>query len=349
MSEIENKMYFDFKDVLIKPHGISDVSSRGNVVLQHSKKFLYASDKCAAVHINTIPIIAANMYGVGIFQMGKALQRNLMETAILKSYSQDELEEFFRSNNPAFSWWSMGTSKDDFAKFTSTYNGRNIQKINIDVANGHMQELLDTIEKTRDIVGDTAIVMAGNCGSGEQAVNIIKAGADVVKGSIGGGSVCTTRKVTGVGVPQFSWILEAVKAVEPLGGLVCSDGGCTSYGDVAKAFGAGADYVMLGGLLSGHEESGILPAIDENGNKFIEFFGSASEEALVKSGHSKSYRTSEGKKVTIPYKGQVSETVRSLFGGLRSSLSYNNMNKLEDFIGNVNFIKVTQQLNNIYG
>jgi GMP reductase len=138
----------------------------------------------------------------------------------------------------------------------------------IDIANGYTERFFNYINKVRE-KHSNAIIVAGNVCTPEATEQIILAGADIVKLGIGPGSVCTTRKMTGVGYPQLSCIIECADAAHGLGGHVMSDGGCTVPGDIAKAFGAGADFVMLGGMFAGHDEGGGK-TIKKNGSKFIE-------------------------------------------------------------------------------
>ena len=174
---------------------------------------------------------------------------------------------------------------------------------------------------------------------------LILRGADIVKVGIGAGSVCTTRRQTGVGYPQLSAIIECADAAHGLGGHIVADGGCTCPGDVAKAFGAGADFVMLGGMLAGHDEGG---GTVNNGQ--VTFYGMSSDTAMDKHhGGVAEYRSSEGKTVAVPYRGAVENTVRDILGGLRSTCTYVGAPTLKQLSKCTTFARVTQQLNNVYG
>jgi len=177
---------------------------------------------------------------------------------------------------------------------------------------------------------------------------LILAGADVVKVGIGPGSVCTTRIQTGVGYPQLSAVIECADAAHGLGGHIIADGGCTCPGDVAKAFGAGADFVMLGGMFAGHHESdGEITEI--NNKKFVQFYGMSSDTAMNKhSGGVADYRSSEGRTVMVPYKGRVSVTVRDLLGGIRSTCTYVGASTLKQLSRCTTFVRCTQQFNSVY-
>jgi GMP reductase len=154
----------------------------------------------------------------------------------------------------------------------------------------------------------------------EMTEELLLCGADVVKIGIGPGSVCTTRRQTGVGYPQLSAILECADAAHGLNGHIISDGGCTCPGDIAKALGAGADFVMLGGMLAGHDESGGELVVRADGSRFKSFYGMSSGVAMKRyAGGTAEYRSSEGKAVEVPYRGPVESTLLSILGGLRST------------------------------
>ena len=162
-------------------------------------------------------------------------------------------------------------------------------------------------------------------------------------------SVCTTRIKTGVGYPQLSMVMECADAAHGLKGMVMSDGGCTNSGDIAKAFGAGADFVMLGGMMSGHDESdGDI--VEENGIKYKEFYGMSSSTAMNKhNGGVAKYRASEGKRVLVKYKGPVENTINDIMGGIRSTCTYVGAQSLKELSKRTTFIRVTQQSNEVYG
>ena len=177
---------------------------------------------------------------------------------------------------------------------------------------------------------------------------LLLAGADIVKVGIGPGSVCTTRVKTGVGYPQLSAIIECADAAHGLGGHIISDGGCSTPGDVAKAFGAGSDFVMLGGMLAGHTESGG-ELIEINGEKFRQFYGMSSTTAMDKHvGGVAEYRASEGKTVQVPFKGKVINTVLDILGGLRSTCTYVGASRLKELTKRTTFIRVSEQENQIF-
>jgi GMP reductase len=219
----------------------------------------------------------------------------------------------------------------------------------VDVANGYT-DAFDTFIKTLRRNYPHLIIMAGNVVTANMTEQLIMSGADIVKVGIGPGSVCTTRKMTGVGYPQLSAVIECASAAHGVGGLICSDGGCTVPGDLAKAFGAGADFVMLGGMLAGVQESAGELVTDEDGNMFKQFYGMSSDTAMNKySGGVASYRASEGKTVNVPYKGPVEAVAQDILGGIRSACTYVGAAKLKELSKRTTFIRVSQQINEVFG
>jgi GMP reductase len=265
---------------------------------------------------------------------------NLM-AALTKHYKAEELVEHFslRLNS---SIYSLGISNDDRDKFAFVYSNVNnpYMKVCIDVANGYTQSFVDFIKEFREWYPDV-ILMAGNVVTPEMTEELILAGVDIVKVGIGPGSVCTTRKMTGIGYPQLSAVIECADAAHGLKGHIIADGGCSVPGDVVKAFAAGADFVMLGGMLAGHREGGATPL---GGNKF---YGMSSDTAMtLHNGGVANYRASEGKTVEIPYRGEVTPTINEILGGLRSACTYVGASELKELSKRTTFVRVTQQLNN---
>jgi GMP reductase len=191
--------------------------------------------------------------------------------------------------------------------------------------------------------------MAGNVVTGEMTEELVLSGADIVKVGIGPGSVCTTRKLTGVGYPQLSAVIECADAAHGLSGLICADGGCATVGDIAKAFGGGADFVMLGGMFAGHDESGG-ESVERSGEKFKRFYGMSSKAAMERyAGGVAEYRAAEGKEVMVPYRGPVAATAQEILGGVRSACTYVGARRLKELTKRTTFVRVTQQLNEMFG
>ncbi len=342
---IEQDLKLDFKDVLIRPKR-STLTSRSEVDIAREYVFLHSKRK-----YHGIPIIAANMDATGTFAMAKALAGHKLSVALHKHYSEEALLGFFATqpeSPPAF--YSMGITKPDFDKFSRVMKqaGGTIQNVCIDVANGYTKAFISFIHKLRAAYPEITI-MAGNVVTGEMTEELILDGVDIVKVGIGPGSVCTTRKMSGVGYPQLSAIIECADAAHGLHGLICADGGCTSPGDLAKAFGAGADFIMLGGMLAGHDEC-EAEIVEVGGERKMRFHGMSSREAMEKySGGVASYRASEGKAVLLDYRGPVENTVQEILGGVRSACTYVGARQLKELSKRTTFIRVTQQLNEVFG
>ena len=342
---IEQDLKLDFKDVLIRPKR-STLTSRSEVDISREFVFLHSKQKYKG-----IPIIAANMDTTGTFAMARALAKHQLSVALHKHYDDKELLAFF-ADQPEFppSFYSMGITQPDYDKFRRIMEQSNgtIKSVCVDVANGYTKAFISFIHKLR--AGFPGItIMAGNVVTGEMTEELILDGVDIVKVGIGPGSVCTTRRMSGVGYPQLSAIIECADAAHGLHGLICADGGCTSPGDLAKAFGAGADFVMLGGMLAGHDECGS-DIVEVNGVKKMRFYGMSSREAMEKyAGGVAAHRAAEGKEVLLDYRGPVEGTLQDILGGVRSACTYVGARKLKELSKCTTFIRVSQQLNEVFG
>lgn len=343
---IETELKLGFKDVMIRPKR-STLKSRSQVSLERNFTFRNSQKKWTGV-----PIIAANMDTVGTFEMAEALSKEKIITAIHKHYTIEEWSQFLENQPDSIYDYialSTGIGKDDEAKIQQIVDAH--PKINflcIDVANGYSEHFDEFVRKMRESFPDKTII-AGNVVTGEMVEELILSGADIVKVGIGPGSVCTTRIKTGVGYPQLSAIIECADAAHGLGGHIISDGGCKIPGDVAKAFGGGADFVMLGGMFAGHDESGG-EIVEENGKKFRFFYGMSSQTAMDKhSGGVAEYRASEGKTVKVSYKGAVVNTVKDILGGVRSTCTYVGASTLRELSKRTTFIRVLEQENQVFG
>jgi len=342
---IESDLKLGFKDVMIRPKR-STLSSRAQVTLDRNFTFLHSNYQWKGV-----PIMAANMDTVGTFEMAKALAKHKIFTAIHKHYTLEEWKLFMNSVTEEMIDYfavSTGTGTTDSKKLANIFKQHpQIKFICIDVANGYSEHFVNFVKKTRKQYPDK-VIMAGNVVTGEMVEELLLAGADIIKVGIGPGSVCTTRVKTGVGYPQLSAIIECADAAHGLGGQIVSDGGCKIPGDIAKAFGGGADFVMLGGMLAGHTESGGK-TIEIHGTKYKQFYGMSSETAMKKHvGGVANYRASEGKTVEIPYRGTVENTVQDFLGGLRSTCTYVGASKLKELTKRTTFIRVQEQHNEIF-
>jgi GMP reductase len=329
----------DFKDVLFVPKR-STLRSRGDVDLNRTYRFKHSGQTFSGV-----PIMAANMDGVGTVEMAQVLRSFPLFTCLVKSYTLDDWNKFYRDLDVNYSAISTGIGEADWERLQQVlFVFTNIKYICIDVANGYSEFFGDFVARVRNKYPDHTII-AGNVVTADMTQELILRGADIVKVGIGPGSVCTTRKQTGVGYPQLSAIIECSDAAHGLGGHIIADGGCTCPGDVAKAFGAGADFVMLGGMLAGHDEGG---GTVKDGT--VTFYGMSSDTAMERHhGGVAEYRSSEGKTVAVPYRGPVENTIRDILGGLRSTCTYVGAPTLKQLSKCTTFARVTQQLNNVYG
>lgn len=346
---IEDSVKLDYSDVLLQPKR-STLASRNDVTLERTFTFKH-SNGGEICKYTCIPIIAANMDTTGTMEMARTFEPYKLNVALHKHYTPEQLHEHFRYGYPGeYSWYTMGITKADYDKFErfkerigcnkSGWNG----KICIDVANGYTERFLEFVTKIRK-ENYNAVIMAGNVVTAEMTEALILAGANVVKVGIGSGSACYTRLVSGVGYPQLSAINECADAAHGLGGFICADGGCVTPGDVAKSFAAGADFSMLGGIFSGHDESGG-ELIAENGKKFKLFYGMSSETAMNKyHGGVAKHRASEGRTIKVPYRGPVENTIQTILGGVRSACTYIGARKIKDMPKCATFVRVNRQLN----
>ena len=382
---IEEDMKLDYKDVLVRPKR-STLGSRKEVDLQRG--FTFRNYQGPTVddyrHYRGVPIMASNMDGVGTFEMADTLAEQGMFTCLVKTYTSNDLIDFFNTdyfhtqfkrNRSDYVAMSIGITDDSWGKLqevTALCEG-NLKYVCIDVANGYSERFAQFVRKVRDAY-PTLVIIAGNVVTGEMTEELILAGADIVKVGIGPGSVCTTRIQTGVGYPQLSAVIECADAAHGLGGHIIADGGCTCPGDVAKAFAAGADFVMLGGMLAGHNEGGgkVIDKFYKTGEwrknvhtlegiesttwedaidrkQFVAFYGMSSDAANTKHfGGLKDYRSSEGREVLVPYRGEVAATVQDLLGGLRSTCTYAGAQRLKHLMRCTTFVRCTQQFNGVY-
>lgn len=348
---IEDDVKLNFVDVLIKPKR-STLTSRADVILEREFKFKYHRKK-----LNVIPIFASNMDATGTFEMEEEFRKFNMLVCIHKFYSVDTIVEKLPNHPNTF--YTMGITEKDYEKFSivkKQLSKKNfvLDKICIDVANGYMQKFVDFVKRFRDENPDS-LIMAGNVCTGEITEELVLSGADIVKIGIGGGSVCTTRNIAGVGIPQLSAIIECADAAHGLDGHICSDGGIKEIADFSKAFCAGADFVMAGSMFAGHDEcnctfewkhvrtemSDSVTGDFYSPKKVAKFYGMSSYEAMNKY-YEKigDYRASEGKVIYVPYKGKVENTIREILGGIRSCMTYIGARRLKEMPKRATFVKV---------
>jgi GMP reductase len=372
---IDSEVKLDYNNVLIRPKR-STLTSRKEVDL--TRRFTYRNysadfpDNVSDVHYEGVPIMAANMDGVGTFDMADKLAEGGLFTCLVKTYTVNELVSYFDNDMQERTEcvaMSIGITDADEMKFRNVYEqvGTLLKYVCIDVANGYTERFVEFVKLFRQNY-PRIVIIAGNVVTADQTQELILNGADIVKVGIGPGSVCTTRIQTGVGYPQLSAVIECADAAHGLGGHIIADGGCTCPGDVAKAFAAGADFVMLGGMLAGHDEGGgevitkyystgehffvskddsYLPVIENK--KFVQFYGMSSDAANTKHfGGLKDYRSSEGREVLVPYRGAVANTIQNILGGIRSTCTYAGAKRLKHLPKCATFVRVNNQYNRVY-
>lgn len=374
---IENDIKLDYKNVLIRPKR-STLESRSEVDLDRKFKFVnYRPSYPASTSpydYEGIPIVAANMDGVGTFKMADVLAEQGIMTCLVKTYDVMELVSFFDVDEHDTNWrtehvaMSIGITEKDINKFRSVYemtDGK-LKYVCIDVANGYTERFVDFVKDFRNNY-PRIVIIAGNVVTADQTQELILNGADIVKVGIGPGSVCTTRIKTGVGYPQLSAVIECADAAHGLGGHIIADGGCTTSGDVVKAFAGGADFVMLGGMLAGHMQGGgevitkyyqtneliyeeaVAQCQKIEEKQFVQFYGMSSDAANKKHfGGLKNYRSSEGREVLIPYRGNVGPTIQDILGGIRSACTYVGASELKQLSKCTTFVMCHDTHNRVY-
>jgi GMP reductase len=340
---IEDDIKLDYCDVLIRPKR-SILESRKEVNL--TRTFQFPNGRLWT----GVPIVAANMDTIGTLEMARSFSEYDMLTCASKHINEWETSEDSENRNIAV---TFGMGEDDEEWLLSGSPGtkdfvKDKDFFCLDVANGYTQRFIDYVKSVRERWPEKNII-AGNVVTAEMTEALILAGADIVKVGIGPGSVCTTRKVAGVGYPQLSAVIECADAAHGLNGFIMADGGCQCPGDVAKAFGAGADFVMLGGMLAGHDECAGEDVIDD-GVRYKEFYGMSSTTAMQKhSGGVATYRASEGKTVRVKHRGPVEDTIKQILGGLRSACTYTGARKIKQLPKCTTFVRVNRQLNTVFG
>ena len=325
---INEEIKLDYSDVLIRPKR-STMSSRGEVNLERTHKFLWSKKEWSG-----IPIMSANMDTVGTPSMHTVLSKHNMVTCPARHYLKNSTKEFKGKENN-ICWFGGIDEIDNLKEVQSGFIG-------LDVANGYTIRFVDAVKKLREKCPD-ATIAAGNVVTADMTQELVLAGADIVKVGIGPGSVCTTRIKTGIGYPQLSAVIECADAAHGLNAHIIADGGCVSSGDIVKAFAGGADFVMIGGMLAGHDE---CEGKVENG--FMEFYGMASESAMDKHDNHNSYRGAEGKTVKIPHRGRVDDTIKDILSGIRSACTYVGANSLRTLSKCTTFVRVNNTHNKIY-
>jgi GMP reductase len=339
--KISSDIKLDFSNVLIVPQ-ISQLNSRNDVdlereiVFEHSKRIWKG-----------VPIMIANMDTTGTIEMARVCQKHHIITCLHKFYKAEDIPEDLDRNYFAV---SIGTRPNDMYNLVDIMGKVNPYFICLDIANGYSSHIFYVIDHIRSAYPEATLI-AGNVVTHEMVEKYYEHGVDIVKMGIGSGSVCTTRLQTGIGYPQFSCIYDTrqeLKKSKTPKALIISDGGIQYAGDFSKAFGAGADFVMCGGLFAGHEEC-AGETIVENDVTYKVFYGMSSSIAMVKHyGSVANYRVAEGKCVKLKHRGAVEQTILDILGGIRSTLTYIGAAKMEEVEEKATFIKVNNVANAIY-
>lgn len=334
----------DFSDILLVPKR-STIESRKEINLERVFHFRYSTMPWAG-----IPIISSNMTSVTTPKVAEKMLEHHMLACQPKNvrfpFSSDDLIP------------SVGLNSD--------YGDFEYGFLCVDVPNGYIENIVSLTKAIRDLHQERVTLIVGNVVTAEQTEALILAGADIIKIGIGGGSACSTRIKTGVGMPQLSAVIECADAAHGLNGLIISDGGCQVTGDVCKAFAAGADFVMLGGMLAGHEENakicitcegtGSISTLDlvhsikctycDGLGKNYDFYGSSSERSNNETaGGLKNYRASEGWEIKLPNRGSIENTLQDIEGGLRSACAYVGAKNLKSLSKCATFVQVNRQAN----
>jgi GMP reductase len=343
---IEEEIKLDFQDVLIRPKR-STLKSRSEVSLLRS----FVERHTGAKTRDVVPIVASNMDTTGVISVAETLTTHRALTALHKFHTVDELSQI--SDEVAqHCFVSMGITEKDMNFLKEIVSRHEIFSrfygLCVDVANGYQENFVSAVAKIREIAGQTfPYILAGNVVTADMTEALILAGASAVKVGIGPGFACTTRLVAGVGYPQLSAVIECADAAHGLGAQICSDGGCRTSGDVAIAFGGGADFVMLGGMLAGHEQSGG-DLVEKDGQKYKRFYGMSSDVALEKYYSDKQagnrYRASEGREVLIPYRGDLNNTFAEILGGVRSACTYVGASRLKELSKRTTFVRINRKV-----
>ena len=338
--KILDDVKLDFSDVLMLPKR-SQYSSRAEVSLERTFKFKYSPYTWTGV-----PIMVSNMDTTGTIEMALELQKHKVLTCLHKYYTAEDLLK--SQLNKEYYAVSTGINQNDLDNLEEIMEKVDAKFICIDVANGYMTKFIETCRKIREKYPDK-ILIAGNVCTSEGILELVMEGkVDIVKVGIGSGSCCTTRKQTGIGMPQLSAVIECADTAHGMDAHIISDGGLQVVGDFSKAYGAGADFVMSGSMFAGHDESGGQ-LIEENNKKYKVFYGMSSTTAMnTYSGGVAKYRSSEGKTVKIEHRGPVEKTILDIQGGIRSTMTYIGAKKIKDIPKCTTFARVNRQLNTIY-
>ncbi len=337
MEPIKEALTFD--DVLLLPQYSSIVPANTNISVNLSKninlKFPFISSAMDTVTESKMAIAMAKNGGIGVIHRNLDVKKQSEE---VKKVKKIKLKV----------GGAIGTSKTELSRAKSLIDA-GIDMLVIDTAHGHSENVFKILNKIKKFSGDVTICV-GNIATGKAAKDLYNSGADILKVGIGPGSICTTRMVAGIGVPQITALLNVKKAVKKKRIKIISDGGIKFSGDIIKAIAAGADAIMMGSIFAGTEES--PGKIFKSKNKLYKLYrgmgsigamsSGSSERYFQKNYKDKSKFVPEGVESRVLYKGKVSRIIYQLQGGLRSSMGYIGAQKLEEVSKRSKFIKITK-------
>ena len=346
----------DFSDLLISPKR-SALNSRAEVDLYRDFEWIDGNGKKQTLHC--IPVIAANMASIATPKIAKILSKRGFMCALEKHLALETLQELFAdmeviAEKEGFekTYYTQRIApsigiKEDPNILNQLNSQHHITTIVLDIPNGYISKFIDRIKEIHTMLPE-ALIIAGNVVTSDISQDIILNGGHVAKCGIGPGSVCITRAKTGVGRPQASAVIECSDACHQVGGFCCSDGGCTNPGDIVKAFGCGADFVMLGGMFAGCEEAeGEIVYINNKPHKA--FYGMSSNLAQERHfGGRHKGSTSEGREKLIPVVGPLSSILDDIEGGIKSAMCYMGAHKIKNIPKCCTFYKVHNQLNTVF-
>jgi GMP reductase len=324
----------DFSDVLLYPR----VGERPDGPESRAEVDLHVDGR--------IPIIVANMDTIGTFEVASLLAPYGMMVAILKDFGAADWDEALSDEhlklNARLLIPTLGLRdiEGELSRVIQIITKHPlIDIVCLDVANGYLHSVAAGVKKMKKALPGNVRICAGNVVEETGLRHLVNAGADIIKVGIGSGGVCLTRKMTGIGCPQFSAICDLAITAKELGVSLVSDGGMTDPGAAVKAFAAGADFVMAGSYFAGHEETGV------------HFHGMSSHRSRgIRGQEQADYRASEGREVVLTSKGSLAHTVQELLGGIRSACTYLGVSRLEELKGaRITAARVAQQLNRIHG
>ena len=337
MDTIKEALTFD--DVLLLPRYSSILPSKTNIFLQLTKKISlkvpFLSSAMDTVTESKMAIAIAKAGGMGIVHRNLDIKKQTNEIKKVK-------------NKKLYVGAAVGTNKEDLERVKALlFNG--VDLIVIDTAHGHSEKVLKILSKIKKITKSVPVCV-GNIATGEAAKKLYNSGADIIKVGIGPGSICTTRMVAGIGVPQISAILDVKKALNKKKIKIISDGGIKFSGDIAKALAAGADAIMMGSIFAGTEESpGRKFKIKDKIYKQYRGMGSigamsagSANRYFQKNFKDKSKFVPEGVEGRVEFKGKVSKIIYQLQGGLRSSMGYIGAKNLKEINKKAKFVKITK-------